>query len=167
MGGWVGGWVGGAQAAGAGGHRAHVPVWLLPVPPPLLLRSPLTTPGPLLTSAGLTDALSKSVEQLEGAQQALLLLPMESRMWDLQQQALVLQKLVAMREGWQGTHFGYSITLPFLGSISVSITVMASVAAATTLRCLHRIVKGGWLGGLHVLGATSWAAMHYSGRLVE
>jgi hypothetical protein len=129
--------------------------------------APLIVPGALLSPvAGLTDALSKSVEQLEGAQQALLLLPMESRVWELQQQALVLQKLQAVREGWQGTHFGYSINLPSLGSVSVSITVMASVAAATTLRCSHRILRGGragWLGGWDGLPFTVGCA----GRLID
>ena len=39
--------------------------------------------------------------------------------------------------------FCFNVTLPFLGSLSVSTAVMASVAGATSLRCVHRLVRGG------------------------
>ena len=59
-------------------------------------------------AAGLTDALSKSVEHLQSAQQSFLLLPMEPGPVEAQQQQLfLLQKLGAMVVAWQGTRFGY------------------------------------------------------------
>lgn len=57
--------------------------------------------------AALTDALSKSVEQLEGVQQEFLALPLEGGLRELQQQALCLQKLRAMADVWNGMQFGY------------------------------------------------------------
>lgn len=36
-----------------------------------------------------------------------------------------------------------SITLPQVGSLSVAVTLMASLAAATTVRCIQHILKGG------------------------
>lgn len=37
----------------------------------------------------------------------------------------------------------YSITVPGMGSLSVSASLMASLAAATSARCLHRVFTGG------------------------
>ena len=49
----------------------------------------------------MSDALLKSVEQLEDAAQALLLLPLEVEPLALQQQAACLQKLAMMSQAWR------------------------------------------------------------------
>lgn len=36
-----------------------------------------------------------------------------------------------------------SITVPGIGSLSLSVSLMASLAAATSARCLHRVLKSG------------------------
>ena len=125
-------------------------------PPGFTRRRPRASPA---AAAGLTDALSKSVEHLQSAQQSFLLLPMEPGPVEVQQQQLfLLQKLGAMVQAWQGTRFGYSITVPLLGTMSVSITIMASLAAATTLRSLNRLLQGEWEGG----GGVGWVMLSTS-----
>lgn len=55
----------------------------------------------------MTDALSKSVESLEEALQAMLLLPLEADdTSQLQQQLVVMQKLHLMQDSWRLV-FGY------------------------------------------------------------
>ncbi|KAL4452313.1 hypothetical protein ABPG75_007975 [Micractinium tetrahymenae] len=90
----------------------------------------------------LTDALSVAADQLADAQQAFLLLPLETSPEGLLQQTHLLSKLTALSAFWSSATFCYSITVPGIGSLSVSVSVMASLAAATSARCLHRIVKG-------------------------
>eukprot|EP00887_Chlorella_sp_A99_P000895 scaffold5.g895.t1 len=67
---------------------------------------------------GLTDGIAKVDEFLK--------LPMERGMVELEQQSYCLQKLQA----------------PYLGAVTLSISIMGSLAAATTLRSLHIIVYG-------------------------
>jgi hypothetical protein len=62
---------------------------------------------PAAAHAALTDALAKSTEQLQEAQQGLLALPLEGGLQELQQQAVCLAKLAAMQGAWEGTQFGY------------------------------------------------------------
>lgn len=93
---------------------------------------------------GLTDGIAKVVGQLNDAQDEFLKLPMERGMVELEQQSYCLQKLQAVIASWAGTQLGYSIALPYLGAVTLSISIMGSLAAATTLRSLHIIVYGFW-----------------------
>ncbi|KAI7845143.1 hypothetical protein COHA_001188 [Chlorella ohadii] len=107
-----------------------------------------------LALKGMTDALLKACEAIDSSIQEFLMLPLESTPLALQQQAACLQKLQAVASVFAGTRYCYNINLPFVGSLSVSVAVMASVAGATTLRCLHRLMRG-------LLGVHSRSAHHH------
>lgn len=68
--------------------------------------------------------------------------------------------------------FCFNVSLPFVGSLSVSVAVMASVAGATSLRCMHRLMRGACCVACdgrqqaHLLGSstgTAWHALTRSG----
>lgn len=90
----------------------------------------------------LTDSLSVAVDQLTEAEQDFLLLPLEEAPERLALQQALLLKLQAISRTWSSSTFCYSITVPAMGSLSVSISLMASLAAATSARCFYRILKG-------------------------
>ncbi|PSC72217.1 selenocysteine-specific translation elongation factor [Micractinium conductrix] len=91
----------------------------------------------------LTDALAGvALDQLADAQQALLALPLEAEPQQLAAQAAVLGRLRAMTDAWGSCTLGYTLAVPWLGTLSLSITLMASLAAATTARCAARVVRG-------------------------
>ncbi|GAB4818985.1 hypothetical protein N2152v2_006031 [Parachlorella kessleri] len=97
---------------------------------------------------GMGDAIGKAVEELKDAQQAFLLLPMEATLLELLQQQMCLEKMAAIINDWlsaadgSGTELGMSITLPYLRTVTLSTSTMASLAAATTVRAIHVIVYG-------------------------
>lgn len=67
---------------------------------------------------------------------------MEGTPLALAQQLLCLQKVRDMCNAWASLRYSFHMVLPRLGSLSLSVMLMASLAAATSARCLHRIVRG-------------------------
>jgi hypothetical protein len=95
---------------------------------------------------GLSDAIDAAVDTLADSQQALLLLPAPHDALDVQLHQLCLLKLAALVASWSDRELGMSITLPGGSGMTSSVSLMATLAAATTARCAHVIVYGFYPG---------------------
>ncbi|KAK9809400.1 hypothetical protein WJX73_001838 [Symbiochloris irregularis] len=92
----------------------------------------------------LNDALQAALRAFWVSHMEFALLPMASKPVTLGQQQLCMQKLDMVFDAWERIKLGQTMRIPFTASqyMTLSLSVIFSLIAATTVRCLESVVGG-------------------------